>query len=171
MNQKDNKDKAFNLYCDGYSLYEISKNFFNGYPTRQTIAKWIKKDGWEERRKEVLTRMKQKVNERLADNLADIKERQIKISQAVQGKFIERMKNDENLKITPMDAERFMRHELLLKGEATEIVENRGQEFWKLAKEALEEIKNDELKKSDNNGGNETANVEPVSDSKEALQE
>jgi len=110
------KNKALELYVSDYTLESISK--LEGMPTRQTLGIWKATYEWDKKKRQAL----ELAGERLNINLAEIKERQLKIARATQGDYAKKLKakpGDTNYG----DADRAMKHELLLAGEATERVE------------------------------------------------
>lgn len=128
MGMKYNQEevnKAFALYVNGAEQEEIADALG---VARNTITTWKKKFNWEAQLKDV----QEKTKEILVTDIAQIRARQIKICQAIQSKFIERLKLENN--INAQDADRAMKHELLLLGEATDRKEINGENADTFAK-------------------------------------
>lgn len=62
------KEKAFVLWCDGLKLVDVAARL--QIKRTQTLSEWKKNLGWEERRRAVVARAEEKVDERLADDTA-----------------------------------------------------------------------------------------------------
>lgn len=115
--------QAFTLYCQNKSKEEIARQL--GI-SKNTILAWHHKEKWDEQREKAI----QKAVKKTGEKLAEIKARQIKLSRAIQGVYTQklqgiqkgRLKND----LTATDADRAMKHELLLAGEVTSREELRG---------------------------------------------
>jgi len=117
---KNLREEAFNLYVLGKKHAAIARALD---VTRQTIVTWSKEEKWLDRQK----RITEKVKSIQEETLAEVKARQVKIAKAVQGKYIDRLKNDPKLNVEYRDADSAMKHELLLLGESTERTELTGE--------------------------------------------
>ena len=88
------------LYADGLKFAEIGKKV--GVHER-TIARWADKYNFKE--------FRQKVEDKLSETVAEMKERHIKIVKATIAKYIDNLRNDE-IKISANEAAKMMQHEL-----------------------------------------------------------
>jgi len=70
----DIKEKAFSLYCQGYSFDKIIQIFADEKIrlARRTIIKWEKQYGWKIRRQKVLDSARKKTDEKHANELAEL---------------------------------------------------------------------------------------------------
>lgn len=128
------KEECFLLYSQGVPFYEIAKKFGNK-PQRQTIKNWSVEGRWEERRKVILAKKEQILDE----TATDITVRQHKIIKALLGKALPMtLKKLEEEGANVGDIKKLLEHELLLEGKPTERlnvgVDANWEEVMKLAK-------------------------------------
>ena len=125
------RDEAFSLYAQEKSIADIGRIL---KISKYALFKWKKKDNWAQR----LESVQRKTRAKAIDTLSDIKLRHMKICRAVQLRFAQQMAEDASSKIGFQDADRAMKHELLIIGEATDRVESNtfeaSLERWKSQK-------------------------------------
>ena len=135
-NEKQKND-AFSLFCSGLTFHAIEKKF-GGYPKRTTLKAWADAGKWEERKKNVLDKSAQVLDEDMADIIA----RQHKIIKALLAKALpSTLIKLEREGANVGDIKRLLEHELLLEGKPTERmnigVDANWEEVIKLAREKL----------------------------------
>ena len=64
------REQAFVLWCEGLKLVEVAERL--QLPRPQTLTEWKKRDKWDARRKRIEARAVEKVDERLADDTANM---------------------------------------------------------------------------------------------------
>lgn len=116
MAHKDEvRNAAFALYVQEKSYEEIGRIL---KVNRNTIARWHNEENWTQRLEDIKARTKEK----LGEDIAEIRARQIKIAKAAQQDYVKHLQAEPGT-TTYQDADRAMKHELLLSGEATEKIE------------------------------------------------
>lgn len=106
---KSTRQAIFKLWTAGKPIEQINKK--TGV-SKTTIYKWRKQYGWDERNTEINKKVKEKVNE----SLAEMKAKQRNIIRGIQGRFIKQLRA-ETVDVTPAQVIDAMKHELHLMGE------------------------------------------------------
>jgi len=112
----EKKQRAFALYCLEVPITEIIKDC--GIKTRETIYRWMRKDGWEKKRREVIALSYENDTDKT-------RERHGKLIKAVMGLFIESLKKNKNemlKKTTNRDVMEAIKLERLIEGDPSIII-------------------------------------------------
>jgi len=86
----------------------------------QAVVKWSQTFEWQRRVREADETAGAKIIQKATDSLAEVKDRQIKITRLIQGKLVKRLQADE-IEPTVADGLGAMRHELTLYGQSGEL--------------------------------------------------
>lgn len=134
------KQKAFALYCQEVPIQDITDLL--GLRSRQTVYKWIKKENWDESRREIIKIAREK-------GTKATKERYLNIAKAIMSIYaqaIEKNKDKMINRTTHRDAIEAVKLARLIEGDPTENISISGEVSLSV-REALKQIEDEEKSK------------------------
>jgi hypothetical protein len=140
------KIEALKLFLKGIPIEVISRENFNGKPSKVTLWKWYRVYNWEGKRLEAKQKADKELNGELTDFMVKQKRELISIHEKVVN--LVHKKLDEEKDVSFNDLLNLYKYEGLLLGQATERTEVKS-DFIDDVRAAIERIKRKESKRSE----------------------